>query len=152
MSAKLTGEQILTVRRWAEEGMDLNAIQKALKDEFGLHLTYMDTRFLILDHHIELRTPAAPGKDAAPAQEETPLPAQQPEAAGGVRITVDELQQPGMYLSGKVSFPSGATGSWFFDTLGQLSWEPGAGKPTPAEMADFQKELGRVLRSRLGQI
>lgn len=146
MNAPLTDTQLQTLRQWAEEGKDLNAVQKALAEEMGIHLTYMDTRFLLIDNNIDLK----------PAAEPTPAPqpaAAAPEApAGQLRVTVDELQQPGVFLSGKVSFPSGATGSWLFDSTGQLSWEPGLGEPTPAEMADFQKELGRILRSRLGHI
>lgn len=145
MSSSLTDTQLQTLRQWAEEGKDLNAIQKALAEEMGIHLTYMDTRFLLLDHGIDLQSAPEP----APAAKTAPAA---PAPAGQLQVTVDELQQPGVFLSGKVSFPSGATGSWLFDSTGQLSWEPGLGEPTPAEMADFQKELGRILRSRLGHI
>ncbi len=146
----MTKEQLTCVRQWAESGMDLNAIQKLLKEVLGIHMTYMETRFLLLDHGIEIRkeeetVPEAP-KEAPKETSPTPV------AEGELKVTVDEVQQPGMFLSGKVSFPSGATGSWFFDSMGQLSWEPGIGQPTSEEMNDFQKELGRILRSRLGQI
>lgn len=146
MSAKLTDTQMQTLRQWAEQGKDLNAIQKALAEEMDVHLTYMDTRFLLLDNGIELQSAPEPTRKNEPA---TPAPVA---PAGQLKVTVDELQQPGVFLSGKVNFPSGATGSWLFDATGQLSWEPGIGEPTPAEMADFQKELGRILRSQLGQI
>lgn len=146
MSAKLTDTQMQTLRQWAEQGKDLNAIQKALAEEMDVHMTYMDTRFLLLDNGIELQS--AP----EPVRKDEPVP-QVPDApAGQLKVTVDELQQPGVFLSGKVNFPSGATGSWLFDAAGRLSWEPGIGEPTPAEMADFQKELSRILRSQLGQI
>lgn len=147
MSAKLTDTQMQTLRQWAEQGKDLNAIQKALAEEMGLHLTYMDTRFLLLDNGIELQSAPEPVR-----KKENPLPPAPDSPAGQLQVTVDELQQPGVFLSGKVHFPSGATGSWFFDATGRLSWEPGIGEPTPAEMADFQKELSRILRSQLGQI
>lgn len=147
MSATLTDTQLQTLRQWAEEGKDLNAIQKALAEEMGIHLTYMDTRFLLIDKGINLQ----PAPEPAPAAPAAPAPAASA-PSNQLQVTVDELQQPGVFLSGKVSFPSGATGSWLFDSTGQLSWEPGLGEPTPAEMADFQKELGRILRSRLGHI
>ncbi len=146
MSVQLTDPQLETLRRWADEGKDLNAIQKALAEEMGMHLTYMDTRFLLLDHGIELQAAPEPARAKPPA---SPAP-DAPE--GRLKVTVDELQQPGVFLSGKVLFPSGAAGSWLFDATGQLSWEPTNGEPTPAEMADFQKELGRILRSQLGHI
>lgn len=146
MSAKLTDTQIQTLCQWAEQGKDLNAIQKSLAEEMGVHLTYMDTRFLLLDNGIELTS------TPEPARKDEPAPPAPDSSAEQLEVTVDELQQPGVFLSGKVNFPSGATGSWLFDATGQLSWEPGIGEPTPAEMADFQKELSRILRSQLGQI
>lgn len=146
----MTEEQLVCVRQWAESGMDLNAIQKSLKEVLGIHITYMETRFLLLDHGIEIRKTE---EVAAEQPKEEPMEEEQtPATEGKLQVTVDEVQQPGMFLSGKVSFPSGATGSWFFDTMGQLSWEPGIGQPTTEEMNDFQKELGRILRSHLGQI
>ncbi len=56
MSQPLTDEQTKAVRSWAEDGADLPAIQKRLGDEFEVHLTFMDTRFLIADLEIELKS------------------------------------------------------------------------------------------------
>ena len=52
------------VRQWAATGVDLNGIQKNLAAECGVHMTYMDVRFLLLDHGIEIAVPSA-----APAPE-----------------------------------------------------------------------------------
>ena len=37
------------VRQWAAEGAGLSEIQRRIKDEFGISMTYMDVRFLMLD-------------------------------------------------------------------------------------------------------
>ncbi len=44
---QLSPEQIQSIRTWAEEGLDLNAIQKKLHEELNIKLTFMDTRFLL---------------------------------------------------------------------------------------------------------
>ena len=43
------------MRQWAEEGADLSDIQKRLKGELELNVTYMDTRLLVLDLGIEIK-------------------------------------------------------------------------------------------------
>ena len=68
MTSKLTDEQVAQVRAWAAAGVDLNGIQKRLAAECGVHMTYMDVRFLLLDYGIEIAT----------APEATPAPANQP--------------------------------------------------------------------------
>ena len=45
----VTAEQLDMVRAWAAAGVDLNGIQKSLAAECGVHMTYMDVRFLLLD-------------------------------------------------------------------------------------------------------
>ena len=52
---QLSPEQVQSIRDWAEEGLDLNAIQKNLHEKLGLKLTFMDTRFLLQDLDIHLR-------------------------------------------------------------------------------------------------
>ena len=56
---QLSPEQVQSIRDWAEEGFDLNAIQKNLHEKLGLKLTFMDTRFLLQDLDIHLRQPEA---------------------------------------------------------------------------------------------
>lgn len=62
---QLSPEQVQSIRDWAEEGFDLNAIQKNLHEKLGLKLTFMDTRFLLQDLDIHLRQPeAAPSRNS----------------------------------------------------------------------------------------
>lgn len=145
------------VRRWAGYGIDLNGIQKNLAAECGVHLTYMDVRFLLLDHGIEIARPQAkpapePAAPARTAAAEPPAPRQAETAAPGAAVqptvTVDDLQLPGTLISGKCSFPSGTNGSWQIDQMGRFGWTELSGTPTPAELQAFEMQL-RSLLSRM---
>ena len=46
---QITPEQEALVRAWAAEGATLSDIQTRLADECGVRLSYLDTRFLLLD-------------------------------------------------------------------------------------------------------
>lgn len=151
MSATLSPEQLEAVRLWASQGVDLNGIQKNLASECGLHMTFMEVRFLLLDHGIEISSPAAqqekpetlPAKELADGEEgmEDASPAE-----GKLQVTLDDLQIPGTLLSGKAVFPSGTRGSWQIDQAGRFGWSDLSGTPTPAELQDFQYELTQLLR------
>ena len=51
---QLTPEQEALVRAWAAEGATLSDIQTRLADECGVRLSYLDTRFLLLDLKVDL--------------------------------------------------------------------------------------------------
>lgn len=137
------------VRRWAGEGVDLNGIQKRLAAECGVHLTYMDVRFLLLDHGIEIATVSAPASaekpGPAPAPAEEPVPAPQSVSEGKPVVTLDELTLPGTLISGKVQFASGTRGGWQIDQLGRFAWNELQGQPSPEELQAFQVELTQIL-------
>lgn len=143
----VTAEQLEAVRQWAGAGVDLNGIQKRLAAECGVHMTYMDVRFLLLDHGIEIATAAAPEPEKepepAPAHEVEPAP-QAPESGKPV-VTLDELTLPGTLISGKVQFASGTRGGWQIDQLGRFAWNELQGQPTPEELQAFQVELTQIL-------
>lgn len=151
MSAKVSNEQLEMVRRWASYGVDLNGIQKNLAAECGVHLTYMEVRFLLLDHNIEIARPQekpAPEPAAAPAPAPAPTPAPTPAAPTAAvkpTVTLDDLQLPGTLLSGKCSFPSGTQGSWQIDQMGRFGWSQLSGTPTPVELQAFELELRSIL-------
>lgn len=152
MSTKVSNEQLEMVRRWASYGVDLNGIQKNLAAECGVHLTYMEVRFLLLDHGIEIARPQekptpepAPAAPApAPAPEPAPASAA-PTAAVKPTVTLDDLQLPGTLISGKCSFPSGTQGSWQIDQMGRFGWSQLSGTPTPVELQAFELELRAIL-------
>lgn len=152
--SKVTADQLEQVRAWAAQGTDLNGIQKLLASECGVHLTYMDVRFLLLDNGIEIAAVPEPEKAAPqpePQNEESPAAAESADAAdpapgGKPAITLDELQIPGAVLSGKVVFPGGTKGAWFIDNMGRFGWSDLSAKPTPEELQAFQFELSQMLR------
>ena len=47
--ANLTPEQKQSVTQWIQDGSGLSDIQKRLRDEFSVSLTYMDVRMLVDD-------------------------------------------------------------------------------------------------------
>ena len=151
----VSSEQLDMVRQWASEGVDLNGIQKKLAAECGVHMTYMDVRFLLLDYGIEIASPsAAPEKVEEAVAEPVAEPAEAPvePAAGGAGkpvVTLDELKLPGALISGKVSFPSGTHGAWQIDQFGRFAWNDLQGQPTPEDLQAFQMEL-QMLLSRGG--
>ena len=145
MSTTVTAEQLEMVRQWASLGVDLNGIQKNLAAECGVHMTYMDVRFLLLDHGIEIATAAVPVEEKKPEPAPEPESAPQPAADGQLVVTLDELTLPGTLISGKVSFASGTRGGWQTDQLGRFVWNALEGQPTPEELQAFQMELTQIL-------
>lgn len=145
MSMTVTAEQLEMVRQWASLGVDLNGIQKNLAAECGVHMTYMDVRFLLLDHGIEIATAAAPVEEKKPEPAPEPESAPQPAADGKLVVTLDELTLPGTLISGKVAFASGTRGGWQIDQLGRFAWNALEGQPTPEELQAFQMELTQIL-------
>ncbi len=141
----MTAEQLEMVRQWASLGVDLNGIQKNLAAECGVHMTYMDVRFLLLDHGIEIATAAVPVEEKKPEPAPEPESAPQPAADGKLVVTLDELTLPGTLISGKVAFASGTRGGWQIDQLGRFAWNALEGQPTPEELQAFQMELTKLL-------
>ncbi len=150
MSSKVNAEQLELVRLWASQGIDLNGIQKNLVAECGVHLTYMEVRFLLLDHGIEIAQPQEDPKPApapAPAPEPAPAAADPMTGAAPVKPTMslDDIQIPGTILSGKCEFPSGTKVAWQIDQMGQLNCTQLSGTMTQDEQSAFVFELRQIL-------
>ena len=62
---QLTAQQEALVRAWAAEGASLSDIQTRLADECGVRLSYLDTRFLLIDLKVDLAE--KPERKAPPA-------------------------------------------------------------------------------------
>lgn len=153
MSSKINTEQLEMVRLWASQGIDLNGIQKNLVAECGVHLTYMEVRFLLLDYGIEIaRQQEAPKPAPAPQpqaeQPAAPAPVADPmTGAAPVKPTMslDDIQIPGTILSGKCEFPSGTKVAWQIDQMGQLNCSQLSGTMTQEEQQAFVFELRQIL-------
>ncbi len=146
MSTKVSPEQLDMVRAWAAQGIDLNGIQKRLTTECGLHMTYMDVRFLLLDNGIEIAVAEEPKPEPKPEEPAAPAEAAAPAPTDGKPVvTLDELQLPGALISGKVQFPSGTRCAWQIDQMGRFGWIEQSAAPTPEELQAFQFELTQLL-------
>lgn len=153
MSSKINTEQLEMVRLWASQGIDLNGIQKNLVAECGVHLTYMEVRFLLLDHGIEIARPQEAPKPAPTPQPQAEQPAAPAPAADPMTgaapvkptMSLDDIQIPGTILSGKCEFPSGTKVAWQIDQMGQLNCSQLSGTMTQEEQQAFVFELRQIL-------
>ena len=138
---QLSGEQITAIQSWAAGGAQLPDIQLRMKEDFGFSLTYMDTRFLVLDLGIEMivekmEEPAAEIKQA-------PIP------TGAVSVTMDAIAVPGAIVSGKVVFSDGEAGIWMLDQTGRPALDPDTPgyAPSREDVMEFQKQLRALIES-----
>ncbi|MCC6415473.1 MAG: hypothetical protein IT582_06165 [Opitutaceae bacterium] len=166
----LTPEQTQAVASWVAAGDNLSAVQKKLREEFNLSLTYKDVRFLVDDLELTLKDKPAPKADlsdvtkaapAAPPPAPTDAPIDDaaddlddalPPDGGSVSVTVDDVTLiPGAIASGTVKFSDGVTGKWIVDHQGRPGFteisRPGY-RPSPTDGQAFMQQLSRQLQSR----
>lgn len=145
----LSEDQIAAIKDWAAAGAQLPDIQKRLKEEHSLNVTYMDTRFLILDLGVELQSEeeASEGEES---NEPAPSPLD-PLGAGGelgkVTVTLDEVMRPGAMVSGTIVFSDGEKAVWLIDQMGRPALEadtPGY-QPTEEDLMEFEKQLRELM-------
>jgi len=110
----LTSEQVEQIRVWASEGDQLADLQRKMNSEFQLSpaITYLDTRFAIIDLGIELIVEQAPEAEKEEMKELIPQ--------GYVDATVDGIVRPGFLASGSVTFSDGMKALWGLDQMGRL--------------------------------
>ena len=119
-------------------------LQRRLQEEFNIGITYMDTRFLVLDLGLKLKEDE-PKTEAKPElAPETPVP------TGKVTVTMDELVLPGALVSGRVTFSDGEGGTWLIDQSGRPGLDPDTMgyRPLPEDVAEFQVQLRALLEKR----
>lgn len=116
--ADLTKEQIEQIKVWASEGDQLADLQKKINSEFkpSSAVTYLDTRFAIIDLGIEIIQEAEPEEEVS---EETP-DSKELTPLGYVDATVDTVVRPGFLASGNVIFSDGMKALWGLDQMGRL--------------------------------
>jgi hypothetical protein len=151
---QLTDEQKQRVAAWIAEGLKLSDIQNRLGEEFGLRLTYMDTRLLVDDLKLMPKDPPPP---PAPKPEEaaaaaapsalSPESVTPPAGAGKVSLSVDTLARPGTIVSGSVTFTDGKKAAWYLDQTGRLGVVPESQgyRPPAGDVEEFQALLDREL-------
>ena len=142
----LTDDQKAAISKWIEEGANLSEIQKRLKEEFQISLTYLDTRLLADDLKLSIKEPERPPdpKPLPPPEPETPAP------TGKVSVTIDQITRPGAMVSGRVTFSDGQKSEWYLDQTGRLGLNPSTPgyRPSQQDVMDFQVELEKLARSQ----
>ena len=140
----LTDDQKSLILRWIEEGAGPSDIQKRLKEEFQISITYLETRLLADDLKLNFKEPERP-------VEPTPLPVEEPVAApGSVSVTIDQITRPGAMISGRTTFSDGQTAAWYLDQTGRLGLDattPGY-RPSQPDVIAFQTELEKLARAQ----
>ncbi len=167
---ELSDQQRQAVKEWLAAGATLSDVQQNLKREFGVTMTYIDTRLLVLDIGAEVKdkpepkpmqapapkaAPAAPQPDDPYAEdfEDEELPpgeAKLPGEAGGAKValTLDRLVVPGAMVSGTVIFSDGVKARWLIDQQGRFGLDPETPgyKPSSPDLQAFQLQLRAELQ------
>ncbi len=165
---ELTEQQRQAVKDWLASGASLSDVQRSLKSEFNLTMTYIDVRLLVLDIGAAVKDKPEPKPVKAeppepPAFEEDeeleyepgepPAAADAGEgpadaAAANISLTLDRLVVPGAMVSGSVVFSDGVKARWLIDQYGRFGLEPEKPgyRPTGEDMQAFQMKLRAELR------
>lgn len=145
---QLTDEQKNAVALWVAEGATLADVQRRLKDELGVGLTYMDVRFLVDDLKLQLKEQPRQSEavDRLAAAKQEGDSERQGAPSAGVRVTMDAVTRASALASGKVTFSDGETADWMLDQTGRLGLNPTKPgyRPTETDIMAFQSELQRV--------
>ena len=166
---QLTDEQKQAVTRWVAEGSSLSDVQRRLREEFALSLTYLDVRFLVIELGLTVKERKVDAKPKAPPPAPSGLsPAGNGSGADddmgddladdlpgagaglGVSVEVDRVQKPGALVSGTVVFSDGVKANWMLDQMGRLALDAGGKRYTPSQgdIQAFQMELRLLLERR----
>ena len=144
----LSEEDKKAVASWVAEGASLAEVQRRLKEELGVSVTYMDVRFLVDDLKLQLKEQPkqseAVERLAAAKQEGESARSAPP--SSGVSVTMDTITKPHALASGKVTFSDGESADWMLDQTGRLGLNPTKPgyRPSQTDVMAFQQELQRV--------
>lgn len=151
----LTSEQREAVCAWVAGGDSLSDVQKKLRSEFDLQMTFFDVRMLVMEIGATLKDREAQVEADDVTKAKLPTKAaetqQKPIPTGAVGITVDTIQViPGALVSGGVTFSDGEKGKWYFDQMGRFNFEANTigYKPSAEDARTFQQMLQQELSSR----
>jgi len=148
----LTDDQKQAVQSWISAGMDLGEIQKRLREEFQISITYLEARLLMDDlklSPIDAEEPETTA-DSNNVDGELQTPEDAGPAPGSVHVSVDQIVRSGSLISGKVVFSDGERAEWHFDQTGRLGLVPEKTgyRPSQDDIMAFQVELQRVASSQ----
>jgi hypothetical protein len=139
---QLSEKQIATISEWAAQGAQLADIQLRMRQEMEIPITYMDTRFVVLDLGITL----------IEEKTEEPLPEIElspPTPTGKTTVTMDSVALPDSVVSGRVVFSDGESGIWKLDQTGRPSLDPNTPdyQPSREDIMEFQQQLRALIES-----
>lgn len=172
---ELPDAQRQAVTEWLAAGASLSEVQRRLKSEFGLTMTYIDVRLLVLDIGAKVmdKPEPKPPKNMVPEavanvpQEADPYadefedegipapdgapntpPGPDEASAANVSLSIDRLVVPGAMISGTVTFTDNVKARWLIDQYGRFSLEPDKPgyNPSPSDLQAFQMQLRTELR------
>lgn len=160
---EFTAEQKSAIRAWLDDGLSLSQVQTALKETFGINMTYLDVRLAVLDIGAEVKDPE-PQKPVSPADDINAVPAADDEALppgemppaddcaapGAVSVALDTIVVPGAMVSGTVTFSDGMRARWMVDNMGRFGMDPDdpSYRPCDDDMRMFQMQLQSELRAK----
>jgi len=145
----LNPSQLESLKSWTATGDSISDIQKKLQSEFGLNLTFMDTRFLLDD--LELAIQSKEVEKEKSKDDTLDITKQKPaDSTQGVQVEVSPIQEPGFLASGSVTFTDGIEARWYLNSAGQLELKgPTRGyRPPKEDVEDFQRKLYELLQGR----
>jgi len=138
------------VSEWIQAGKSLSDVQRLLREEFSISMTYMDVRFLVDDLDVVFEEPEPETEVDETAKVEEPEVIDDG-GKKGVVVEVDALMRPGSLVSGNVQFSDGKSLNWQLSSAGQLGLIPGDDpdyRPDPSDIQEFQVQLEEILRQK----
>ncbi|MGE9290313.1 MAG: hypothetical protein ACQKBT_04945 [Puniceicoccales bacterium] len=158
---ELDSSQKDQVVQWVTAGDTLSQIQEKISTEFGLKMTYMETRFLVEDLEVEISDgeteESSEEEETSPPQEEAQDAVDLEDAgfdgeagSGRVSVDVDKITRPGAVVSGNVTFSDGKSATWMLDQMGQLRLIPSEEgyQPGQDDIQAFQTALQAELQKQ----
>ena len=155
---ELSDAQKAAVTQWIQEGRSLADVQRSLREDFEISMTYMDVRFLVddLDIAVAEEEPKPPELSEVETVEDATAEPAEAELVdeggnGAVTVDVDAIMRPGSLVSGTVVFSDGVSLGWQLSAAGQLGLIPGDDpeyRPNPEDVQSFQSQLEEVLRKK----
>lgn len=146
------------VAKLLNEGVSLSDIQKQLRSEKGVNMTFLDLRLMVSEiENIDWSKQKTEEKPKEPKKvdpekgalldEEDEFAGTSDEGiAGGTTVVeVSRLTRPGTIANGSVKFASGIKANWMVDQYGRLGLDKATGEPTAQDIKEFQTELQKML-------
>jgi len=144
----------LLVSEHLNNGQSLSDIQKLLKNDHDITMTFLDLRLLAAElEEIDWSKQKADiqaDKEKKKAEEDK-IKEKEQEATevGKTVVKVDKVKRPGSMANGTVKFASGASAEWILDQTGRLALDNQSGEPTPDDVQEFQVELQSILQGSM---